>query len=252
MKRVIIYPYKLGSRSSNALRDSFERSKCVRPDGNYRPYRNHLIINWGNSNTPDWNDNNNSILNNPLSVKSAINKLTCLTKLKESGVPTVEFTTDYLTAFKWFADNNNVIERHNITGSQGEGIVVAKDNLNRGVPMYTKFIEKAREYRVHVFNGEVIDIQQKKRRVESEVPQDGVIKNLANGWVFCRDNITPPPENINDVAIRSIEALGLDFGAVDILSKDNQVYVLEVNTAVGMEGETLTKYVNAINNYGRR
>lgn len=250
MKRVILYPYNLGSKSANALKGNFERSKCVRPDGNYRPYRNHIIINWGNSILPNWiNDTNTHILNSPIAIKKAVNKLTCLSILKDNNIPTVEFTTDFLTAFKWFAEGNNVIERHNITGSKGDGIVVADTTLHRDVPMYSKFIEKAREYRVHVFNGKVIDIQQKKRRVDTDEVPDGVIKNLANGWVFTRDNITPPPEDINNVAINSIKALGLDFGAIDILTKNGVCYVLEVNTACGLEGSTLINYTNAIKEY---
>lgn len=249
MKRIIVYPYNLGSRSANALKRSFNRSKCVRPDGNYRPYKNHLIVNWGNSTLPTWLNDNTTMLNRPSFVASAVNKLTCLQKLQRNNIPTVEFTTDYRTAFGWYAEGNNVIERHDIRGSQGRGIVVATETLNKDVPMYTKFIEKAREYRVHVFKGKVIDIQQKKRRADTEELQDGVIKNVANGWVFCRDNITLPPEQINEVAIASINALGLDFGAVDILTKNDQVFVLEINTAIGMEGATLTNYVNAINTW---
>lgn len=250
MKRVILYPYKLGSKSANALKGNFERSKCVRPDGNYKPFRNHLIINWGNSTLPNWiNDTNTHILNSPIAVKKAINKLTCLQILKDNNIQTVEFTDNYFTAFSWFADGNNVIERHNVVGSKGEGIVVAKDTLNRNVPLYTKFIEKAREYRVHIFNGEVIDIQQKKRRLDTEEVPDGTIKNLANGWVFTRENITTPPELICYIAIQTIRALGLDFGAIDILTKDDECYVLEVNTACGLEGTTLIKYTNAIKKY---
>ena len=46
----------------------------------------------------------------------------------------------------------------------------------------------------------------------------------------------------------AIKVLGLDFGAVDIIynKQEDKWYVLEVNTAPGIYGTTLDKYVNAI------
>ena len=114
-------------------------------------------------------------------------------------------------------------------------------------PLYTKYVKKADEYRVHVFGGEVLDVQQKRKR--QEVPNDEVdyqIRNLAGGWVFCRDNIDCP-SSVRELAVGAVRALGLDFGAVDIgFNRHNGVgYVFEVNTAPGVEGSTLDKYYAA-------
>ena len=68
------------------------------------------------------------------------------------------------------------------------------------------------------------------------------------GSVYCRDGITS--NSIRDtLAINAIRALHLDFGAVDIIynERENQFYVLEVNTAPGLEGTTLQKYTESIN-----
>jgi len=48
-----------------------------------------------------------------------------------------------------------------------------------------------------------------------------------------------------DEGLASVMALGLDFGAVDIVynENDNKAYVLEINTAPGLSGTTLEKYV---------
>ena len=42
-------------------------------------------------------------------------------------------------------------------------------------------------------------------------------------------------------------AIDLQFGAVDIIwnEKENKCYVLEINTAPGLVGTTLTKYTEA-------
>jgi glutathione synthase/RimK-type ligase-like ATP-grasp enzyme len=45
-------------------------------------------------------------------------------------------------------------------------------------------------------------------------------------------------------------ALGLDFGAVDIIQDDGgNFYVLEVNTAPGLEGQTIKSYAEGFNAY---
>ena len=76
---------------------------------------------------------------------------------------------------------------------------------------------------------------------------DGYVRNLANGWVFCRDNVVEP-DGLRDAAVSACAALGLDFGAVDIIwnERENKCYVLEVNTAPGLQGTTLENYANAI------
>ncbi len=257
MKRIRLYPYKLGSESARALATALD-TICIKTDGNYRPRVNDLIVNWGNSHPPiSWRtaDDNLELLNYPTNVGYAVNKLTTLQILLEAGVPTVEWTTEHDTAERWRGGGSFVVERNNLTGSKGDGIRIV-DPLSDDMlhvnhpPLYTKLIERAREYRVHVFDGQVIDLQQKKRREGND--SDGTIKNLDNGWVFVRDDITPPPRSIFDVSVRAVQALGLDFGGVDIITKDGQCYCLEVNCAVGLEGSTINSYVNAINRYANR
>lgn len=251
-QRIRIYPYKGGSNSARELTrllsEDFNVLRIKNENSKYRQRDNHIVINWGNSVLPTW-INGGTILNSFYAVSKAVDKLATLMCLLENDIPTVRWTRDINQAKKWQNEGNVVVERHIINGSQGNGIrIVETNDVLSECPLYTKHITKAREYRVHVFNGKVIDIQQKKRR-QGDVFQDGLVKNLANGWVFCRDNITIPPQEINEVAINAINALGLDFGAVDILSKDDKVYVLEINTAMGLQGETLSNYVNAIKEY---
>lgn len=244
--RIRIFPYKLGSASARALASALD-VLCVKPDGRYKPRVDDLVINWGNSTMPEWNFNATNYLNHPICVGLAVNKLRTFEILTRGGVPTVEWTTTPQIAQGWVHYGFSVVERHNLTGTRGEGIRIVEDTFISESPLYTKLIERAREYRVHVFDGKVIDLQQKKRREGSD--SDGTIKNLDNGWVFVRDEITRPPREIFDVATRAVEALGLDFGGVDILTKDGRCYVLEVNSAVGLENSTLDTYVSAIKRY---
>lgn len=255
MKRIRIFPYKLGSESARALATELD-SLCVKPDGRYRPRVNDLIINWGNSRYPTtWSIGvmEYEMLNIPIAVGNAVNKLTTLEYMREYEIPTPEWTTSFSLAQEWIDQGVTVVERHNLTGSKGDGIRVVNADSFDGVsmaPLYTKLIGRAREYRVHVFDGQVIDLQQKKRREGND--SDGTVRNLDNGWVFVRDDITPPPRSIFDVSVRAVQALGLDFGGVDVLVKDGQCYVLEINCAVGLEGSTINSYVKAIQRYANR
>jgi glutathione synthase/RimK-type ligase-like ATP-grasp enzyme len=115
--------------------------------------------------------------------------------------------------------------------------------------LYTRYFKGRDEYRIHVAGGEVIDRQQKRRRLddEGEAHAFNAIRNVANGWVFCRDDVEVIPM-ADEAAVAAVDALGLDFGAVDL--KVNQqrtrVGVLEVNTAPGLEGTSLGIYAAAI------
>ena len=115
-------------------------------------------------------------------------------------------------------------------------------------PLYTKYVKKKSEFRVHVFDNEVIHVQEKRRRAGVE-DVDNQIRNHDNGWVFCVQNVEAPAD-VTDQALRAVRAAGVDFGAVDVIynQKKNEAYVLEINTAPGLEGTTLEKYADAILN----
>lgn len=243
-----IYAYKLGSATAKELAKGLG-TLIVRPDGNFKNSRlQHKVINWGSTELPKWKYSDNTFLNHPKNVANAVNKLVSFHLLMEAGVPTVEFTVDRSVALGWLSESP-VVVRKIVNSSQGKGIEIVEQGELPVAPLYTKFIPKAREYRVHVFNGKVIDVQQKRRRADLEDTPSGLIKNLENGWVYCREDITPLPEGAEQVAINAVRALGLDFGSVDMLSKKGSVYVLEVNSASGLEGVTLEKYITEFKKY---
>ena len=143
-----------------------------------------------------------------------------------------------------------VFARTLVNSTNGRGIlecVVGESELPFA-PLYTAYIPKKAEYRVHVFNGEVIDIQQKRksRSFDKEL-RDSRIRNVNNGYVYCRDGINPP-DGITYLAIAAVNACEYQYGAVDIIynEKRNQCYVLEVNSRPGLIWTTLDKYADAI------
>ena len=174
---------------------------------------------------------------------------------KEAGVPIPEFTTDRSVAQEWVESGGHVIARTLLRASQGRGIVLAGPEGSEitavrqvpAAPLYVRYAKKADEYRVHVAFGEVVDVQQKKRRLEVEDDKvNWQIRNAHNGWVFARDSVVAP-DCVLAAAVSAVSALGLDFGAVDIgyNVKQNSAAVYEVNTAPGLEGTTLETYYAA-------
>ena len=193
-----------------------------------------------------------------------------------AGVPTADCTTSYDTAREWYENGDTVCARALRSASGGAGISIhapstgvheelhvgdspeqqqyaLDDPLPRlsGRGFYTRYFKRATEYRIHVFGGRILDVQQKRKR--QEVPNEEVnyqIRNFDNGWVFCRDNVNCP-DSCLDAARRAVDCLGLTFGAVDI--GYNEHYrtpcVFEVNTAPGLEGTTIDKYVEAFTDY---
>lgn len=167
--------------------------------------------------------------------------------MASNEVSTPEFTEERSTAETWIAEGKVVVARTKLNAHSGAGIVLAariEDLVD--APLYTTYIKKAQEFRVHIAFGQVIDVTQKRKRTDFEGEVNYAIRNHQNGWVYCREDLTEP-EDLRNQAVAAIESLGLDFGAVDIIYNKhyNKCYVLEVNTAPGCEGTTVEAYRQA-------
>lgn len=253
-KRVIIYPYKLGSASAKALAGALG-TKCVRANGTYRVRQNDLVVNWGAHGIPNWWGQFAlaRTLNRPQYVENCSDKIKTFDVLSASNIPCVPFTADRNVARAWLREHvaggrlNAVVCRTLTRANSGRGIVLAKTEQELvAAPLYTRYVPKEKEFRVHIFrNGGVIDVQEKRRTKEFvDEGHNKYIRNHPNGWVFCRDNVTVP-DGVRNACEQAILALQLDFGAVDIgYHRDLGVAIYEVNTAPGIEGQTLTNYAN--------
>ncbi len=238
MKRVLFAPYKMGSAGAKALARAIN---AKRTKADKRLKRDVVLVNWGRS---DLNVRGlpYKVLNASDKIIRATNKLQCLQRLHEAGVSSVEFTTNREQVRRWLQEGHTVYGRQLLNASQGRGIIILKPEETRDIPhcpLYTKGVLKSHEYRVHVFGNKILDVTKKRRR--NSIDRSDYIKNLSNGWVYCRDGIEIP-ENLLECAKKAVAGLGLDFGAVDLLYRKGQPYVLEINTAPGLQGTTLTKY----------
>lgn len=243
---VWLYPYRMSSKGGKLLAEAMG-IKRIRRQGSKLGWRPKTIINWGSTSYIPWRVADKWI-NRPDCVILATNKLLAFQKMQEAGVSIPPWTTDIQVAREWLKADKTVVERHILNGAEGKGIEIVKPFQNlQPAPLHVQYIPKKKEFRVHIVDGKVIDTQQKVRKRDAEGPGNFLVRNTANGFVFVRDGIAVPPD-AHIQAIAAVRALGLDFGAVDVIwnEKQNKSYVLEVNTAPGIEGSTVTKYKEAL------
>lgn len=260
--RYRVLPYKQGSRSAKALAEALG-GKVLRLQGStYKPRQGDVLINWGNSDAPE--EFSSLCLN--YETAYVTNKLDFFLRMSDD-IPDIipEFWTNKEEIPN---DAYPIVCRTILNGHSGSGIVVADSSDSVVVaPLYTKYIKKKDEYRVHVgrkqwvphldYSGEpmhegqfrdpelefaIIAVQRKARKSDHENP-NWQVRNLAGGFVYTRTGFVAP-DSVIEAACNSLRASGLDFGAVDVIWNEHEqkAYVLEINTAPGLEGQTVTDY----------
>lgn len=246
MPDYVIYPYSNKSKGARALSEGLSAPFIHTEDRGPAP--NCIVINWGSARTPLWSCS--KVLNHWGVISHSRNKLRSLTTFCNNGVPTLEFTANPDIAHSWLSEGHAVMERHTTTGRSGAGCRLAGVNPDTRefapltlAPLYTKYIHNRTEYRVHVMCQNIIDIQKKVPR--DDTPSSWIVRNLHTNWVYVRNSIFLP-QSVKCAALAAVSSLHLDFGAVDILFAD-RAYVLEVNSAPGLVGTTLSKYISSFN-----
>lgn len=245
--RVFILPYKRGSASAKELGMALDIKGIRLKNSKFKPTPRKSVINWGNCQGVD-DLNVCTIINRPEYVADAADKVRAFELMKANDVSIPDFTENKDEAISWAESGDIVLCRSLRRGYGGAGIVVANSPEEVvGAKFYTRYIKKRDEFRVHVFGGQVIDVQRKMRK--KDVPDDRVdwkIRNHSNGFIFGREDVSPA-DDVLQQAVNAVAALRLDFGAVDVIWNEHhgKAYVLEVNTAPGLEGTTLEKYVEA-------
>lgn len=244
--KTYIYSHNPFSEGAKALSQALEVKRIKHGNSKFRGSQLKTVINWGSSALPGQVAACH-ILNKPENIRNASNKLKSFELFEQAGVSIPPFFTskEQASAYLQEDDSRSVVCRTVLNGHSGVGIVMADsaDDLV-DAPLYTAYVKKQEEYRYHVFMGKVVDIQRKARKLD--FPKEEVnwqIRNLGGGFIFAREGVEEN-EVASKNAIMAVEALGLDFGAVDIIwnKKDDLYVVLECNTAPGLSGTTLDGY----------
>lgn len=255
-----VYSYNEHSNGAKQLASSLGIKRIKHENSRFRGV-NKNIINWGSSSVPMELLAHNNVINDPTDIARCTNKLTFFQLMREREVELlcVPFTTDRDVVRSWLRNERIVVARQKLTGHSGEGIVLLEgvDAEIPNAPLYTLYIPKKEEYRVHMFRNRqdecrIFDIQKKARK--NDVPDEEVnwrVRNLDGGFIYARENVVLPPI-VKEVAEKVFSQTLLDFGALDIIYNDKKgtAFVLEVNTAPGLTGITLDNYVHMFREMG--
>lgn len=244
---VKLFSYNNGSASAKALRDALG-IKMLAGKGKWRGKVGDKIINWGNSKPFD-RIGMASYVNSPEAIGNATNKLSTHRILdgQDYAIPFLEGRKQRRNDLVELMGKHGIVCRTVLQGHSGAGIVIAEkfEDIVEA-PLYTRYIPKKDEYRIHVMNGEIIDVQRKARK--HEVEDEAVnwkVRNLDGGFIFARNGIVAPVD-VRLAAIDAVERLGLVHGAVDVgWHGRHGASVYEVNTACGLAGSTLQTYALA-------
>lgn len=248
-----IYLHNPNSEGGINLARGLDIRRLRHEGSTFRGGPRHSVINWGSSRLPD-NTRGSRIINDPEKVKLCANKLLFFQAADVNSV--VPWTSSIDTALEWLGAGDTVVARTILNGSGAAGLVIVKPNEAPNLPraqLYTKYMKKKDEYRVHVVNGRSIDVQRKALSTQfaEEAEREGrqinwLVRNLENGFIYQRENLQTP-QSVIDVAVAAVRSVGLDFGAVDVIYNEQQAraYVLEINTAPGLVGTTVENYVRA-------
>lgn len=205
--------------------------KC-RASRKYLPRKEEFIINYGR----DYEFAN-------LNTNVIFNKLEAYHILNENGIrqPKIYLKGDEIPdeAFPLLARK----EYH----SQGRDIIYIHDReqLENELEdfMYdflVEYIPKKSEYRVHVLRDYATVVSVK---VNPDGNGDPIVRSKRNGWKQINYE-GRWVEELENLAIKAMDALDYDFGAVDIIRKGKRLYILEVNSAPGLEPRKLQLYAD--------
>lgn len=230
---------KNGLASLRKINSLMESNTLIRNDKTKLPNIVNYTFNWGYvRKLPNYSS---VVLNKPINVGISSSKGTFRKKLYDNGL-TMRTSTSYNEikdliqgGGKWLLRENNHFGGKNIYV-----IETLHDLLNHyEYGMYlSEFIDKEKEFRVFVTQGRVVFVVEKlvedKTSVAWNVHAGGRFENVRRGdWNL----------KVLDYAIKAVLLAGLDYGAVDVMIKGDDVYVLEVNTSPTMQEDYWTSCV---------
>jgi glutathione synthase/RimK-type ligase-like ATP-grasp enzyme len=242
---LLIYPGNPHSQGAKALAQELGIKRIKHHGSRWKPKAGDTVINWGAVSCPSFAPAR--VVNRGQDVAVVSNKLMFFHAMAETGITPDYTPIEDMARLDMQARGCKYVCRTILNGSGGAGIVIATEASQLvDAPLYVRYQPKKDEYRVHIFKNTVIDVQKKARRLEVTNP-NWQIRNHQNGFIYKRDNISPP-QCVLDVAIQCMANLSLDFGACDVIhnEKDNRAWVLEVNSAPGLAGQTVKNYAKAI------
>lgn len=178
------------------------------------------------------------VMNPVINWMIASDKLASAAVLLKAGlpVPPTVVSENMFSAYRAVSAFGHVVVKP-LRGSMGYGVFKLDDpdvamhvfsmltNLNK--PFYVqKYLEKnGGDYRVVVVGGRAIGAEFRRA--------GGWKSNVAQG---ARPEPVKPSRELEELAVRAVEALGLEYGGVDIAETKEGYYIFEVNPTMSWQG----------------
>lgn len=210
----------------------------------------NLLIRWGS--TAPVARRPSRVLNKSTSIARSTDKFGALNILRDAGILVPRFVRidevprPSTEAFRALGFKVPLLAR-NSTHTRAKDVMLCLQDLdfNRairwGKEFFVEYIPTQREYRVHVFNGNIIRVSEKVLRNRKNYIS--YLRTHEHNHIF-KEEREPLSQAGRDIAVRAVRALDLDFGAVDLLlGDDNNIYVLEVNTGPSLVDSGAEVYV---------
>lgn len=275
-----------GKRIAEALKASHGKTRPALSEK-----KGMIVIGWGCKTDKPTSVGTFITLNHPDSIRLNRNKLESLKNLEAAGIAVAPF----VSANTVLAAIDNGVSSINLPlvgrkkfhqGGKGFWTCLTKTQVSKaigqGAEYFQNFLDIKTEYRLHVFQGEAINMQKKVERTniagafvsqhgerirnvaakkgkeldkktmdyvlddlgKRQERPDEIIKSNTRGWKFSQ--ITKAKDGLKNIAIQAVETIGLDFGAVDCCETvDGGFYIIEVNTGPGLQGTPFDAYIAA-------
>lgn len=199
------------------------------------------ILNWGLSSYSDPN-----AINSGVALSLAANKRQSRIHFKQNNLSAPELllippsAEHFANGVKWVGRPDYHSKGRNLylCSNLQEVARALRRPIGRRPTHWTKFIIAPHEFRAHVINGRVVKLVEK-------IGGQGQIRNYKYGWRFLAPT-TNKLRRVRELARSAMESIQLDIGAVDILSDDTNVWLLEINTAPSLMDSSLQLYVRHI------
>jgi len=208
--------------------------------------RIETLIRWGSRGAVGYRPTG-GVINSRAAIQKASDKRAALEFMRGAGVNVPKGMCIDDARYRWFQWNTGPLVGRPIQHQGGSGFHLCLNSadvvraVNNGAEYFTEYVPNGEEWRAHIVGGQMVMAQLK---CAEPVVSNEYCRNRENGWALNR---RPAPGWVESIGVQAIRALGLDFGAVDMCKGNNgQSYVLEVNSAPGLEGDKLMVYARAL------
>lgn len=236
MKVLILRRRKLGRGSTQGIKASLNHTNFkIRRNDKVRNQEVDLLVRWGCTTAFP----SDKCLNKADAIHLANNKKRCRELFEENEISTpklfkIEEITE--TDFPLIVRPESHSRGRNVYLAENHFDLIKYNRITNGVNYISKYIKKDKEFGIFVFNNRITSVIEKCPRNDSD--NDNIAWNVAQGThTFENVNWEQWPLKACVLALKVVNVVGLDFGRVDIIQKDNDFYVLEVNSAHSLTSE---------------